>query len=343
MTAGLTFNMDKVAGLVEVSVEHRPIDIERAVNEKEMTLGIGADDTEQAKLEVYLSGERSLEPYLRYGDIHDLLAAVKTRLPDGRSARTFLTPRSAAGPNLRYLLTGDRGRMSHIKSVTLRVRPKSPVEHRGLYRVNSFNFAAGILRQQIQGKNRPTIMRIYESGESAEADEGALFLFAYDGDREDVHFRHTRLRRTADEMGAEWLDNGSKRKDFLDPDRFPPLFLEPPKNLQAEAVLHLSVLWSKLAPMLNDLQQKSGGIYTVQTTLSGGWHVAALLSLRLLSRDGERSSSILEKQIGDMLDLVREYGAGVMELRSLRGMQDIMEAQMAEIRGDALTERLDPQ
>lgn len=340
MNAGLTFNMDKVAGLVEVSVEHTPIDIERAVNEKEMTLGIGSDDSEQAKLEVYLSGERSLEPYLRYGDIHDLLAAVQTRLPDGRPARTFLTPRSAAGPNLRYLLTGDRGRMSHIESVSLRLRPKAPMEHRGLYQVNSFNFAAGILRQQIQGKNRPTIMRIYASGESAEADKGALFLFAYDGDREDVHFRHTRLRRTADEMGAEWLDSGPERKDFLDPDRFPPLFLEPPKNLQAEAVIHTSILWSRLAPMLNDLRQKSSGIYSLQTTLSGGWHVAALLSIRLLSRAGERSSSILEKQIKDMLDLLREYEAGVLELRSLQGKQDIMDAQLAGVLGDALTERL---
>jgi|GEM_PF-5384598 len=334
------FKLNKYSYLAEVPVEFTPAEIEASLKGAGVSAGI-IDFDDQLPLRDYLTGERALEPYLKFGDIHEMVAAIEAKLADGRKASTFLTPRSAAGPNLRYLLTGHHNHGPTPLRATLRVRDLPEVSLRKAVFMEFRDEAVSLFREQIQNKNRPQMMRIY-SPEILTADLGdrntrQLVVFEYSGETFDTEFRFNRTLKALEAYSYEDLGEHEELARFRDSNKTLPIFGELVKEQHPEVIIHISVVWSKLIPMLLELERITGGIYPVRTTVSGAWHEAALLSVRLLSFEGERDRSLIANEVNDLLSLFTKFKAGILEITPTRGRID---KKWDSIFKDPLTERL---
>ncbi|RJO72495.1 MAG: FAD-binding oxidoreductase [Myxococcales bacterium] len=324
-------HLDRLSGLARVRTDTPLAAIEQALYEQGFTIGfIGGD--ENAPLSAYLSGERALDPHLRNGEARLLVAGVVVKDAAGREAATLVAPRSAAGPDWRAVLMGRGATGPDLVEATLRVRRVPMVKRRGVFAAAFFDEAIAVLRDQTQAKNRPSLVRVYgpEAAERLKLDaDRRLVVFEYEGDPEDVGFRAVRLSdalalRRGEKLDAEMLGAA------------PPLFF-PPEDGRPEAVLHAWARWSALIPLLHDLVRRSGGVYPLQTTVSGLAHEAALLSIRLLTYEGEGDPLTVTREVEDLLELFSEWRAGVVEVRSLTGRPD---RRWREAFSDPLTARV---
>ena len=333
----LAYKLDAVSDLMTVPASARPSEAEALAGEHGFTLGFFGDGDDKAFAD-YFSGWLALEPYLKYGDTHDLLAALGVRLEDGRMARTFLTPRSAAGPNLRYLLTGNAGGEFSFEEATLRLRPAPELCLRSGRGFDDLYRALKLVREEVQALNRPQVIRLFLPDGSREDFIGdgraALAFIGYEGSGDDVRFSFERMERNAEKAGGVLIEDKSGAKDFLDPDAFPPLFAPVGDGLEAAVIAHVSLSWSRFIPFVEELRNRAGGIYVVQVSLTGAWHTAGLVSVRMLKDRDADFQGLGDRLAGDILDLCEFFDAGVLELRRLDG------EGIRRPREDSLWERL---
>lgn len=334
------FKLNKYSCLAEVETSFCPGEIEAALNKASMTAGI-IEFEDQLAFSSYLAGERSLEPFLKFGDIHDLVAALEVELDNGDHARTFLTPRSAAGPNLRYLLSGHHHRGPKVLKATLRVQKLPETVLRKAVLMEYLDEAITVVRDQIQSKNRPQQLRIYSpeilTKNLGDRNNKYLLVYEYSGETLDSRFRFERMTKAVESYSFENIEDISELKKFNDEKRSLPVFGDLLPEQSPEVVIHLSVVWSKIVPLLQKLARISGGIYPVRTTISGAWHEAALLSVRLFSFEGERDRSLIAKEVNDLLELFTEFRTGILEITPSGGRID---KKWDTIFNDPLSERL---
>ncbi len=326
MNESYSLKIDGYSGLATVSADRTPDWIERALNEEGFTAGLWTVGDE-TPLESYLNGEFILEPYLKYGDIHDLVAALSVRLSDGRQAETFLSPRSAAGPNLRYWLMGQRRENVKPLSAVLRVRPLPQAAQRSAFLADSAEEAFGVLREEVQDGNRPDLIRTYDpdSIRHMAGGEGrrSLVLFGYEGDRADVAFRMERLTKRFQAIRGQALEIASDAGAFMNEATPPPLFGPIRKEQHPEVRVHSAFRWSRIPPLMEDFQRRAQGIYPVQLSLTGLWHEGGLISMRLLSHAGERDGRIVSTELNDLLGIMEAKEAVFLEISPLRGKLSI--------------------
>jgi hypothetical protein len=323
MSGALSYELDATSGLVRVKTAHTPGDIERALNKKEYSIGVWPE-ADEAPLVRYLRGDRALEPFIKSGDIHDLLAAVTVRFPDGRNGQSFLAPRSAAGPDMRYLLTGRHGLGPEIESATLRIITAPRARERRAY-LTERTVALGLVRKQIQAQNRPTVLRLYNAeqmGFTVENDRDCLLVVGYEGEPVDVAFRMGRMEMAALEVQAQTAPPTQLPPSVDDTAQMPQLFAREPGDQKPEVVLHLSIWWSRAQSLIRELVDRASGVYPLQVTVTGGWHEAALISAQVLSYEEERDRNLLAREVGDLIDILKRHQAAVLGLRPLDGKID---------------------
>ncbi len=339
MSHHIEYELDRQSMLLTVSGELRWLELEAELQQKGFTLGYIGSDEELTIADAFCGGY-ALEPYLKHGDSQSLLAAVKVAFDSGEIAETVLSPRSAAGPGLRYLLTGNKQWGGDIRRFTLRVQS---LPEQGRVTTLAFRFvddALACLRRQVQEKNRPQFVRLYDAEssqalflEGEEQSDRCVLQIGYEGDPHVVDFCTTRFVQALKDLSVERLDDV-----FYDgPLSGLALFAPPKEEQQAEVQLHVSIRWARVSAMLRELTRRAAGIYPVQTSLTGCWHDAALYSMRLLSYEGERDRVLISKEVEDLLQLLNDVQAVVLELRPLSGKIDKHWERMFS---DPLMERL---
>ncbi len=332
--------LDAFSKLATVNAADTPAAIEAALAAHRLTLGLDGLDGDPAPLSDYLKGECALGPYLKYGGVHDLVAAVQVELPDGQKAETFLSPRSAAGPDLRYLLCGDHDRHARIVGATLRVHDQPEAGRRAVYLLDFLDEAVDLLRDETHARNRPQLVRLFgpESVRAlfGERERRSLLVVGYEGGEEEVEFRFGRMVTKLDALRGTRL-MADLPPHYFNAEQFPPLWVDLKENESSEVILHAATTWSKLMPLFESLERRSGGIYTLQTTLTGLMHESALLSLRLLSYEGERDRTLIARETEDVLHQLVEHRAVIRELRPLNGRID---KRWESLFSDSLTARL---
>jgi len=125
----------------------------------------------------------------KYGGIEDLLLGLEVMLPDGSTAKTHLTPRTATGPDLRRVFIGAEGTLGMTVEVTLRVFARPPFQKFSAFELPDVSSGIRVMREIMQGGLRPFLMRFYDEDEAWHAMQQVgyhhcvLFL-ATDGIRE---------------------------------------------------------------------------------------------------------------------------------------------------------------
>lgn len=290
--------IDTISGLATAPASITPQAFEAELSRQGFTSGLDTQALSEP-MSHYLTGAISIRPYSKYGDLSELLAAITLTLPSGEKARTILTPRSAAGPNLRLLVQGLPRLAKGLDTFTWRVfELPSRGESRVFELLDEAAFVAA-LRKEVQAKCRPNLLRIYNARQCSDVlgtNGRALAVLRFEGSAKDVALRLERFSRC---KAATPLD---KAPALLTNRDFAPLQLAP-----TAFACGVTVSWKTLESLLPELSAQGGGLLHV--TLAGAWHHAAYVSISI----PETSQMQLEATLGALKALLAQHDAQIAD------------------------------
>lgn len=183
--------------------------VEAALAPHGFTLGHFPQSWELSTVGGWIVTRSSGQESLGYGRIEDLMAGVRLVAPAGRLDLLPL-PGSAAGPELRAMVTGSEGRLGVVTSATLRVRPLPERKVVQAAFVRSWEDGLETVRELVQSGVPLTMIRLSDPAETRVAlaiglassrwspvvqrylrarrigDDACLLLYGTDGPRETV-------------------------------------------------------------------------------------------------------------------------------------------------------------
>lgn len=206
-------------------------ELEEQLNEHGFTLGHFPESFDHSSLGGWLATRASGRQSTGYGDIEDMVLALRMVTPRG-VVDTRKVPSSAAGPSILQLCVGSEGCMGVITEALMRVRPVPRVlDYRGLlFR----DFAAGVsaVREMMQQGLVPTCVRLSDRTETALAkafrsttgprwkrraeeaalrlltgrgysfDDGAFMVLGLEGEQDDVDYLRAGILQLCRRLGG---------------------------------------------------------------------------------------------------------------------------------------------
>ena len=133
-----------------------------------LTLGHFPQSYEYATLGGYVATRSAGQASTGYGRIDELVLGLRCATPRGE-LRVGRGVASAAGPDLRALLTGSEGTLGILTELTLEVQPAPEVEHHEAWVAPSFASGAATLRALVQAAVAPHVTRLSDEDETATA------------------------------------------------------------------------------------------------------------------------------------------------------------------------------
>jgi alkyldihydroxyacetonephosphate synthase len=216
-------------------------EIEDQLNVQGFTLGHFPESFDHSALGGWIATRASGRQSTGYGDIEDMVLALKMVTPRG-VVETRKVPNTAAGPSILQLCLGSEGVMGVITQATMIIRPVPDViDYRGLlFR----NFAAGVsaVREMMQQGMVPTCVRLSDRMETALAnafrrttgpkwkregedavlkllarrgysfDDGAFMILGLEGERDEVEYLRTGILGLCRKLGGFHLGTGPGRQ-----------------------------------------------------------------------------------------------------------------------------------
>ena len=141
---------------------------EALLAEHGLTLGHFPQSYEYATIGGYVATRSAGQASTGYGRIDDLVLGLRCATPRGelRVGRGVAT---AAGPDLRALLTGSEGTLGILTELTLQVHPAPEVEHHEAFVAPSFASGAATLRALVHAGAAPHVARLSDEDETGTA------------------------------------------------------------------------------------------------------------------------------------------------------------------------------
>ncbi len=216
-------------------------ELEEQLNAQGFTLGHFPESFDHSTLGGWLATRASGRQSTGYGDIEDMVLALRMVTPRG-VVDTRKVPSSAAGPSILQLCVGSEGYMGVITEALMRIRPVPEVlDYRGLiFR----NFAAGVsaIREMMQQNLIPTCVRLSDRTETALAqafrsttgpvwkkkgeeavlrllarrgysfDDGAFMVLGLEGTEDEVDYLRANILRLCRRLGGFHLGTSPGRQ-----------------------------------------------------------------------------------------------------------------------------------
>lgn len=139
---------------------------EALLRERGCTLGHFPQSYEYATLGGYVATRSAGQASTGYGRIDERVLGLRCATPAGE-LRVGRGVASAAGPDLRGLLTGSEGTLGILTELTLEVSPAPELEHHEAWAVPSFAAGAATLRALVHAGVAPDIARLSDEDETA--------------------------------------------------------------------------------------------------------------------------------------------------------------------------------
>jgi len=139
--------------------------VEAALGAQGFTLGHFPQSWELSTVGGWVVTRSSGQESLGYGRIEDMVAGLRLVAPAGRLELIPL-PGSAAGPELRTLITGSEGRLGILTSVTLRVEPKPERKVVQAAFVRSWEDGLELVRELVQSGVPLSMIRLSDPAET---------------------------------------------------------------------------------------------------------------------------------------------------------------------------------
>jgi len=132
----------------------------------------------------------------RYGNIEDLVVALRAVTPKGEWTSTGTFPRVSTGPDMNHVMLVSEGTLGVITEVTLKIRPVPPVRKYASFVFPDFDNGVQFMRHVARERCQPASLRLMDNqqfkfGQSLRSGSGP-FGFLLDGFK---HFYLTRLKR----------------------------------------------------------------------------------------------------------------------------------------------------
>jgi alkyldihydroxyacetonephosphate synthase len=141
---------------------------EALLREHGLTLGHFPQSYEYATLGGYVATRSAGQASTGYGRIDDLVVGLRCATPAGE-LRVGHGAGSAAGPDLRGLLTGSEGTLGILTELTFEVQAAPEVERHEAYVVPSFASGAATLKALVHEGVAPHVARLSDEEETATA------------------------------------------------------------------------------------------------------------------------------------------------------------------------------
>ena len=206
-------------------------ELEEQLNERGFTLGHFPESFDHSSLGGWLATRASGRQSTGYGDIEDMVLALRMVTPRG-VVDTRKVPSSAAGPSILQLCVGSEGYMGVITEALMRVRPVPEVlDYRGLL-FRDFSAGVSAVREMMQQGLVPTCVRLSDRTETALAkafrsttgprwkrrgeeavlkvlagrgysfDDGAFMVLGLEGERDEVDYLRMGILQLCRRLGA---------------------------------------------------------------------------------------------------------------------------------------------
>jgi len=216
-------------------------EVEDQLNVQGFTLGHFPESFDHSALGGWIATRASGRQSTGYGDIEDMVLALKMVTPRGM-VETRKVPNTAAGPSVLQLCIGSEGILGVITEATMSIRPVPDViDYRGLiFR----NFAAGVsaIREMMQQGMAPTCIRLSDRAETALAnafrhttgpkwkrqgedfalkllarrgysfEDGAFMILGLEGDRDEVEYLRSGILKLCRNLGGFHLGTSPGRQ-----------------------------------------------------------------------------------------------------------------------------------
>ncbi|MFP6663011.1 MAG: FAD-binding oxidoreductase [Deltaproteobacteria bacterium] len=144
----------------------RGSDFEAHLASAGLTLGHFPQSIEVSTVGGWVATRASGQFSTRYGNIEEMVLALEVVLADGRIMRTFPTPRSSTGPDLKSLILGSEGTLGVVTEITFKVWPKPTFQTGTAFRLKTWEDGLEITRELLRDGWRPVVLRLYDGTEA---------------------------------------------------------------------------------------------------------------------------------------------------------------------------------
>lgn len=172
--AVITLNLQKMDRVLEINaVSHTAQiqagilgpDLEKALNQKNFTLGHFPQSFEFSTVGGWIATRGSGQNSIFYGNISDLVLALKVVTPAG-ILETKKIPASSTGPDAKNLLIGSEGAFGVIVEATLKITPRPVFRTFETFLVKDFKMGVKVVREIEQDHLRPSLIRLSDAHET---------------------------------------------------------------------------------------------------------------------------------------------------------------------------------
>ncbi|CAG9803142.1 unnamed protein product [Chironomus riparius] len=176
----LWLNKDNLTACFEAGVVGQ--DLERVLNEHDLTLGHEPDSIELSTLGGWVATRASGMKKNLYGNIEDLVLNIKLVTCKGVYEQKFTGAHKNIGISFDNMIFGSEGTFGVITEVEVKVRPYPKVKRYGSIVFPDFSTGIQFLREVAKRRCQPASIRLidndqFQFGQSLKTDEGALVNF----------------------------------------------------------------------------------------------------------------------------------------------------------------------
>lgn len=211
--------LDEVSGEAELGAGVTGPDAERLLGERGFSLGHFPQSFRFATIGGFAATRSSGQNSAGYGRFNDMIRGLHVVTPAG-VLDLGRAPESAAGPDLRELITGSEGVFGVITRVRLRVHPKPQAVRYEAWSFPDFATGADALRAVTQTGTGATVLRLSDEAETGvnlattesigeqQITGGCLAITVFEGSAEHAESRHAETRALLAAHGGTSLGEG---------------------------------------------------------------------------------------------------------------------------------------
>ncbi len=255
----------------------RGTDAEAAVAKRGLTLGHYPQAIDLSTVGGWVATRSSGQFSSAYGSIEDILFGLEVVMPNGEIVETRLTPRAAAGPDLKQVFLGSEGTLGVITAVHFSLRWRPEKQAFSAFYAPTMEDGLEAQRYIMQSGWAPPVMRQYDSTEAQRnfpdhaRGKDALILLVHEGPAARVGAEVaacTKLATDVDcesapvESVAQWMQERNEVPNIED-------FLN--KGIILDTI-EVAATWDRLGPIYKEVIASLGEVENILTASAHSSH-----------------------------------------------------------------------
>ena len=232
----------------------RGIDAEASVAREGMTIGHHPQSIELSTVGGWVATRSSGQFSSAYGSIEDMVMGLEVVLPNGEVLETRLTPRAAAGPDLKHLFLGSEGTLGIITAVTFSLRWRAEKQAYSAFYMPDMERGFELQRYIMQSGWAPPVMRQYDLIETRRnfkeyaREDDSLLIMVHEGPAQRVEAEMKACGEMAGELECDQAPTGTVT-DWLKERNHVPGFEEYLERNIILDTIEIAATWDRIVPI----------------------------------------------------------------------------------------------